>query len=133
MFVFVTCAGVVIGTAEVDSLPGLVHARLRPAPAYVAVSLTARRLAAQLAGTQYASPSDGDFAGVMAGRWESVRLALEDEMGRELSADNVVLLEGLPGDAPGVVRLVADFRPGLARFGAAVRPREADGGNRTAA
>ena len=132
MFVFVTCAGVVIGTAEVDSSPGLVHARLRPAPAYVAVSLTARRLAAQLAGTQYASPLDGDFAGVMAGRWESVRLALEDEMGRELSADNVVLLEGLPGDA-GAVRLVADFRPGPARSGAAVRPREADGGNRTAA
>ena len=110
MLVRVTCAGVLVGTAEFDSPLGLAHAPLVTTAGYACASAAAWRLARGFATTQYWSTRDGDFAGVAAGRWDGERLALEDETGRELGVRNIVLLEGLPGDGRTAVRVVADFR-----------------------
>ena len=131
MFVRVTCAGVLVGTAEFDLPQGVSHAVLHKAAGYACASAAASRLAERFAGTQCVSPRDGDVAGVIAGRWGGGRLALEDETGRELAVNNIVLLEGLPGDGATAVRVVADFRPDLARVAAGTRLRDIDGGNRT--
>jgi hypothetical protein len=110
MLVRVTCAGVLVGTAELDNLQGLSHALLETTEGYASASATACRLARGFATTRLWSPRDGDFARIVAERWDGDRLALEDDTGRELQVNNIVLLEGLPSDRPTAVRLVADFR-----------------------
>jgi hypothetical protein len=110
MLVRVTCAGALIGTAEFDAPHGVAHASLVRSPAYDIVSPAARFLARSLAHTQCCCRGR-DFAGIAARRWKGGRLALEDEMGRELAVNNVVIVEsvrGGPGEA--AIRVVADFR-----------------------
>jgi hypothetical protein len=131
MLVRVTCGGVLVGTARFDPPDGLAHATLVPSVGYGLVSVAAQKLGRQFATTQFWSPLDGDFADVAATRWEGGRLALADDTGRELGVNNIVLLEGPPGDADGnLVRVVADFRPDLARVEAFLRTldRRDDGG-----
>jgi hypothetical protein len=113
MLVRVTCAGALIGTAEFDPPHGVAHASLVRAAGYDVVSPAARLLARSLAHTQCCC-SGRDFADVAATRWEGGRLALEDETGRELAANNVVVIESIPG-GPGeaAIRVVADFRRDL--------------------
>ena len=111
MFVRVTCAGVLVGTAEFDNPRGLSHALIETTEGYACASAAARRLGRELATTQFWSSRDSDFARIAAERWDGDRLALEDGAGRQLSAGNIVLLEGLPYDGPTAVRVVADFRP----------------------
>jgi len=111
MLVRVTCAGALIGTAEFDPPQGVAHASLVRGPGYDVVSPAARSLARSLADTQCCT-SGRDFADVAATRWEGARLALEDETGRELAVNNVVVIESVPGGpGEGVIRVVADFRP----------------------
>jgi catechol 2,3-dioxygenase-like lactoylglutathione lyase family enzyme len=110
MLVRVTCAGVLVGTAELDNPRGLSHALIETTDGYAFASAAARRLGREVAATQFCSPRDGDFARIAAERWDGDRLALEDRTGRELQVSNMVLLEGLPGDGPTAVRVVADFR-----------------------
>ena len=131
MFVRVTCAGVVVGTAEFETPHGVAHAILYPTAGYPCAAAAAWRLGRQFARTQYCLPSDGDFASVAAGRWDGDRLALEDERGRELAVNSVVLLEGLPGDVATTVRVVADFRLDLAHVSATFHPRHVAGDTRT--
>ena len=130
MLVRVTCAGVVVGTAELDSPRGVVHAPVKTTAGYACASAAAWRLGRQFACTQVWLPRDRDFAGSAASRWDGDRLALEDEMGRELAVNSIVLLEGLPGDGATTVRVVADFRPDLARVCAGFHSRSRDGGSR---
>jgi hypothetical protein len=131
MLVRVTCAGVVIGTAQFDPPRGLAHASLWPTADYGLASHAAQTLGRQFARTQCWSPRDGDFAGAVAARWQGGRLALEDMAGREVAVNGLVILDGLPG-GPGdtTVHVVADFRAGLAAVGAPVAAR-AGGGGRT--
>ena len=112
MYVRVTCAGVVIGTARFSSAQGIAHTVLTPTADYTGSSRAARALGRRLAQTEYWPPGDGDFARAAASRWKGGRLALEDQTGRALDVRNIVLLEGRaggPDDA--MVRVVADFRP----------------------
>ena len=120
MLVRLTCDGVVIGTADFQPAEGLAHAPLMPAAAYVLADAAARSLGRQLTRRQYWTAIRGDFACIAAARWEGGRLALEDMTGRELSADNIVVVERPPG-VPGerTVRVVADFRSAVARAQAA--------------
>jgi hypothetical protein len=120
MLVRVTCDGVVIGTADLQPAEGLAHALMSPAAAYVLADAAARALGRQLARRQYWTAVRGDFACIAAARWEGGRLALEDMTGRELAADNIVVVERPPG-VPGerTVRVVADFRSAIARAQAA--------------
>lgn len=122
MLVRVTCDGVVIGTADFQLADGLAHAPVTPAAAYVLADSAARSLGRQLARRQYWTAIRGDFACVAAARWEGGRLALEDMTGRELCADNIVVVERPPG-VPGerTVRVVADFRSDVARVQARYR------------
>lgn len=132
MVVRVTCAGVLIGTAQFDPPHGLAHASLSPTSDYAFTSAGARALGRELALTRCWCPRDGDFADVAAARWTGGRLALEDTAGREIEVGNVVVLEGSPrGPSGRAVRVVADFRPDLARVQARVRTRGADGGGCT--
>jgi hypothetical protein len=131
MLVRVTCAGVLIGTARFDSPEGLAHAPLEPSPGYTLVAPAARVLGLQFGVTQFWLPVNGDFADVAAARWAAGRLALEDATGRELGVNNIVVIEGL-GDAGGhLIRVVADFRPDLARVEAFLRTIDRGGGGRT--
>ena len=132
MLLRVTCDGVVIGTTEIDLAEGLVCAPLSPAAGYVQTDSAARSLGRQLAGTQFWSAVRGDFACVVAARWEGGRLAIQDTMGRELCAHNVAVIER-PAGAPGAraVRVVADFRSDVARAQARHRSAYTDVENRT--
>jgi hypothetical protein len=85
----------------------------------------------RFAQTQFWSPLFGDFAAAVAARWQAGRLALEDATGRELAVNNVVVLHGLPGGPDGsLIRVIADFRPELARVQAFLH-RFHPGGGRT--
>ena len=129
MLVRVTCAGVLVGTAQFDPPRGLAHASLDPTPGYASAASAAQRLGRQLATTQFWSPRRGDFADAAGRQWDGGRLALEDETGRELGVNSVVLLEGL-ADSPGpAVRIVADFRFDLARAEAQFRTRRPGDGD----
>ena len=129
MLVRVTCAGGPIGTARFDLAQGLAHAPLAPTAGYALVAAASRALGREFAVTRFWSPVSGDFADAAASRWEAGRLALEDATGRELGVNNVVVLEGPPGDADGnLVRVVADFRPDLARVEAFLRTLDRGGG-----
>ena len=132
MLVRVTCAGVLVGTAQFDPPRGLAHASLDPTPGYASAASAAQRLGRQLATTQFWSPRRGDFADATGRRWDGGRLALEDETGRELGVNSVVLLEGL-ADSPGptAVRIVADFRSDLARVEARFRTHGSGDGDQT--
>jgi len=131
MLVRVTCDGMVIGTADFLVAEGLAHAPFSPAAAYVLADAAARSLGRQLTRRQYWTAVRGDFACVAAARWEGGRLAIEDMMGRELCADNIVVVERPPG-VPGerTVRVVADFRSDVARAQARVRSCELSGDER---
>jgi hypothetical protein len=131
MLVRVTCAGVLVGTAEFDPPDGLAHAPLRPTAGYSCAAPAACRLALRFEARQFWPPERGDFGSVAATWWDGERLALEDVHGRELGVSSVVLLEGLPSDSATVVRVVVDFRPESARVAAELRPRESEGGSRT--
>ena len=127
MFVRVTCAGVIVGTAEFDPPTGLSHAVLDATAGYACAALFARRMADRLSmSTHWASPS-GDFGAAVASEWEGGRLALVDETGRELAVNGIVLVEGLFGESA-AVQVVADFRPDLARMSAIIRPNGRTGG-----
>ena len=127
MFVRVTCAGVAVGTAEFDPPNGLSHAFLDATAGYACASLFARRMADQLSMTTHWASGGGDFGAVIATQWEGGRVSLEDDTGRELAVNGIVLIEGLPGD-PDAVHVVADFRPDLARMSATLRPNGRTGG-----
>ena len=102
--------------AEPSPAERLAHALLAPAAAYVLADSAARSLGRQIAGTQFWSAVRGEFACVMAARWEGGRLAIEDMAGRPLCAHNVAVIErqwGVPGER--VVRVVADLRSDVAR------------------
>lgn len=116
MLVRVTCAGVVIGTAQFDPPQGVAHASLSAATGYGIAAPAARLLGESFVRTQSWLPEQGDFADVASARWRGGRLALQDMSGRELPVGNVVVIDGLP-PAPdgGLVRVVADFRPEIAR------------------
>ena len=134
MLVRVTCGGVPIGTAQFDPADGLAHATLERTVGYARVARAAQALGRELAVTRFWSPADGDFADVAAARWDGARLAVEDETGRELGVSNLLVLEGpVPSEDGSLVRVVADFRPDLARVEALRRTRGRDGGGRTAA
>ena len=119
MLLRVTCGGVVIGTAEFDPPVGLAHAPLTPTSGYILAVTPAQTLGRKLAETRYWITADRDFADATATAWEGGRLALEDEMGRELAVNNIVVI-----DSPAIpvghatVRVIADFRPDLARVAA---------------
>jgi len=127
MLVRVTCAGVVIGTARIDTPVGIAHASLSASTSYGIAAPAARLLGSSFVRTQPWLPEMGDFADVAAARWRGGRLALQDLNGRELAVSNVVVLDGLP-PAPdgGLVRVVADFRPDAARSEVRIRPFERD-------
>jgi hypothetical protein len=118
-----------IGTARFDPPEGLAHATLERTVGYARVAPAAQALGRTFEVTQFWSPVNGDFADVAAARWEGARLALEDETGRELSVNNVVVLEAPLASGDGsLVRIVADFRPDLARVEAWRRTLGRDGG-----
>ena len=130
MFVSVTCAGVVIGSADLEPAEGLAHATLDAGVGYAIATEAARALGEQLRRTQYWSPLQGDFAASVARAWEGDRLALEDALGRELGVNNIAVIE-YPTPRPIPIRLVADFRPDLARVEALLRSIHPAGGGRT--
>ena len=131
MFVRVTCAGVVIGTAHFDPPQGLAHSPLSPSSEYTIAGNAARILGQYLDGRRVWS-GEGDFADAFAASWAGGRLALEDLTGRELGVANIVVIEGNPARLGGTaVRVVADFRSDLARVHSRIRPRAAGDGTRT--
>ena len=108
----VTCAGVVIGTAQFDQLRGLAHASLSTTADYASSSRSAKALGRRLARTEYWPAADGDFADAAAARWKGRRLALEDMAGRAVNVRSLGVVEGQVGGPDGItVRIVADFRP----------------------
>lgn len=133
MLIRVTCAGVVIGTAQFDPPSGLAHAALAPTTEYAIACAAARTLGQHLAGRRlWCRPEDGDFADAIAASWRGGRLALEDLTGRELCVANVAVIEGDPMKLGGThVRVVADFRSDLARVASRIRPIGNDGESRT--
>lgn len=131
MFISVTCAGVVIGSADLEPAAGLAHATLDAGPGYAIAAAAARALGERLRRTQYWSALQGDFAASVARDWEGDRLALEDDLGRELAVNNIAIIE-YPATAREIpIRLVADFRPDLARVEALLRSIDPAGGGRT--
>lgn len=127
----VKCAGVVIGVAEFDPADGLAHAHLTPNIGYEIAAAAAQELGQEFTHTQFWSPILGDFADEAAGRWRGERLALEDEMGRELGVNNIAVLERPIEASTPDLRIVADFRPDLARIEALLRTVGPGGGGQT--
>ena len=119
MLVRVTCAGIVIGTARFDRPSGLASAALYPSTGYGIAARAAQSLGDQLTHHEFWSPADGDFADVVAARWEGGRLAIQDWAGRELAASSVVVLEA-PLGGRSLVQVVADFRGDSAHIGARI-------------
>jgi len=115
MIVRVTCAGLLIGTARFDSPSGLAHAPLYPSNGYPNASAAAQTLARELTQRRFWAPSEGDFAAVLARRWQGGRLALQDLMGREVEVSSLAVLEP-PFGGRYLVHVVADFRE-VARAG----------------
>ena len=131
MRVHVTCSGVMIGTAEFEPADGLAHTRLAPSIGYEIAAAAAQELGREFAQTQFWSPIFGDFADEAAARWSGGRLALEDQMGRELGVNNIAVLERPIVAGTPDVRIVADFRPALARVEALLRTVGPSGDGRT--
>ena len=128
MRVNVTCAGVIIGAAEFVPASGLAHAPLEPGPGYVFAAAAAQALGRDLSHTQSWLSASGDFADEAARRWSGDRLALEDLVGRELGVNNLVVVE-LPATVGGAaIRVVADFRPDMARVEALLQTIGPGGG-----
>ena len=128
MRVNVTCAGIIIGAAEFEPASGLAHAPLEPAPGYLFAAASAQALGNDLGHTQLWLSVNGDFASEAAGRWSGDRLALEDLMGRELGVNNLVVVE-FPAPVGGAaIRVVADFRPDMARVEALLQTIGPGGG-----
>ena len=128
MRVNVTCAGIIIGAAEFVPASGLAHAPLEPAPGYVCATAAAEALGRDLSHTQPWLSIHGDFADEVAKRWTGDRLALEDLVGRELGVNNLVVVE-LPAPVGGAaIRVVADFRPDMARVEALLQTIGPGGG-----
>lgn len=124
----VTCAGITIGAADFVPASGLAHARLDPAPGYTFASAAAQALGRDLSHTQPWLPGNGDFADEATRRWSGDRLALEDPVGRELGVNNLVVVE-LPAPIGGsAIRVVADFRPDMARVEALLQTIGPGGG-----
>jgi hypothetical protein len=117
----VTCAGIVIGSAEFPSLAGVAHARLDPDPGYPFAARAALKLGAELSGGLYWPADRGDFSDEASRRWNGDRLALLDELGRELGVNNVTVVEYPTRRGTGPIVVVADFRPDLARVEAFLR------------
>ena len=130
MLVRVTCAGILIGSAELLPATGLAHAPLQCSEGYPIAQHAARAAALRVTATQYWSAMDGDFADQMAHEWPGDRLALEDAYGRELSVTVVVLDFPTPEPRPRV-QVVADFRPDLARRMAPLVVEQLGGAGRT--
>jgi hypothetical protein len=131
MHVWVTCSGVVIGSADFEPAEGLAHTQLLTDFSYSLASAAAQELGYQFRRTQFWSPLAGDFADEAVARWTGGRLALEDDLGRELGVNNIVLIEFPILVDPPVVRIVADFRPDLARVESLLRSVGPGGGGRT--
>ena len=130
MLVRVTCAGVLIGTARIDTPSGLAHAPLYPATGYPMVADAAQALGDEVMHRPFWSPAEGDFAEMVAARWQGGSLALQDLAGRALAVNSLVVLEppALGGRHP--VYLVADFR-GAVSVGSRIQARSSDGRSRT--
>ena len=129
MLVRVTCAGVVVGTAQLDPRHGLAHSLLSPTDGYEIASPAARSLGRRLAVTRFWSPGDGDFAAALAAQWRGGRLGLEDTSGREIGVDSVVVIEAPAGAVNGsAVCVVADFRSDVARARLHLPPASVGGG-----
>jgi len=126
----VTCAGIVIGTAEFVPAAGLAHAPLEPGPGYPFAAAAAWALGQDLGRRQFWPRTAGDFADEAAARWTGERLALEDVTGRELGVNNLVVVEFPAGMGGATITVVADFRPDLARVEAFLRT-VGPGGGRT--
>ena len=120
MLVRVTCAGILIGTADFDAPVGLAHAALSPTLGYPIAAPMAEALGEELAETRLWSVGAGDFADALARRWKGGRLALQDSTGRELAVANVVVLEWPMGAR--LARVVADFRADAGQVAARVQP-----------
>jgi hypothetical protein len=128
MRVNVTCSGIVIGSAEFVPASGLAHAALEPGPGYAFAAAAARALGRDLNRTELWSSTRGDFADAAASRWSGERLALEDLVGRELGVNNLVVVE-FPAPLGGAaIRVVADFRPDMARVEALLQSIGPGGG-----
>lgn len=132
MRVRVSCAGIDIGEAEFEPAEGVAHARLVPAAGYAIAQDAARRAGLAISHTQHWSPLAGDFADAAASLlWTGDRLALTDELARELGVASVVVLERPEARAvEPLVTVVADFRPDLARVEAFLRTLDGGGGGR---
>ena len=131
MLVRVTCAGVLIGTARIDSPSGLAHAPLYPATGYPVVAAAAQAIGDELMHRQFWSSAEGDFADMVAARWQGGSLALQDLVGRPLSVNNLVVLETPALGERHPVYLVADFRVDAAGVGSRVHARDPEGRSRT--
>jgi hypothetical protein len=130
MLVRVTCAGVLIGTARIDSPSGLAHAPLYPATGYPMVAAPAQALGDEVMHRPFWSPAEGDFADMVAARWQGESLALQDLTGRALVVNSLVVLEPPAVGGRHPVYLVADFRGG-ADVGSRIHERSTDGRSRT--
>jgi len=128
MRVNVTCAGIVIGSAEFVPASGLAHAVLEPGPGYAFAAAAAQALGRDLSRTQIWLATNGDFADEAASRWSGERLALEDLVGRELGVNNLVVVEFAAPEGAAVIRVVADFRPDMARVEALLQSIGPGGG-----
>ena len=131
MQVWVTCSGIVIGSADFEPAEGVAHAPLDASVGYPIAADAAQELGRQFRRTQFWSPLAGDFADEAAARWTGGRLALEDEIGRELGVNNIVVIEYATRLFAPALCVVADFRPDLARVEAFLRTLGTGGDGRT--
>jgi hypothetical protein len=124
----ITCAGVTVGTAAFQCTQGVAYADLLPTDAYALVAAPARAIGDSIACTQYWGPNNDDFADALSARWTGHRLAVEDELGRELAISSIVIADlGALGTTKSI-RVIADFRPELARVDAVLNDIERSSG-----
>jgi hypothetical protein len=114
----VTCAGVAVGTAVFQRSEGLEYADLVPTDAYAMIAWHAQEIGTSLSRRHYWPPHRGDFAEALAEQWSGPRLAFESERGRELAVSSIVVSEFTAPGAAASIRVIADFRPDLARVAA---------------
>ena len=128
---WVTCSGVRIGSADFNP-EGVAHAHLAHTAAYAMTLAAAAKLGVSFGHTQYWPPLKGDFAAEAAARWTGGRLALEDDTGREVAVNNMVIIHLLAAPSlERILQVVADFRPGMARVEALLCAVEPGGNDRT--
>jgi len=129
MRVRVTCAGIVIGIADFVPAAGVAHAVLEPEPGYSFAADAAQALGRELSSSDQFWPAGrGDFADEAAAQWSGDRLGLEDVVGRELGVNNLVVVEYPSFGGVPTIRVVADFRPDMARVEAFLRTIGPGGG-----